>query len=844
MILGSRPGRQVPGRTDPLMERNDLSSAAPRRILILNQSFWPDVVATAQYAHDLARNLRSRGHDVTVIASRSLYGQPGTALKRHEVVDGITVYRVSSNIFSKRGIAARSVDFLAFNVACLVKAVTLPKHDVVIALTTPPFIAVIGILLRLFKGSRFVFWTMDLYPDLPLAAGVIRRTSFVYRIFDRLDRLCLRRADRVIALGRCMQERLLAKGVNPDRLRLIAPWADPDEVPAGDAARTDRLRQEWGIGDRFVIQYSGNFGIGHDLETVCKAMLLLKDDPGLLWLFVGGGVMWPAIQQFVAQHGISNVLFKPYQPRSRLGELIRVGDLHLVLMSPEFEGVILPSKFYGVLAAGRPAVFVGPRGSEVARVIAEEQCGFTVPNGDPEGLVDAISRIRDDRPSALAMGAAGRSALERRFSMLEACREWNAVLEELFQPTALPPRSRDRPLRILVISQYFPPDVTAAAYRIGDTVRLLKERGHVVRVITATPHKGGLDHAGQSGIDASDIRRITVNPLSGQGTGDYLSQYIRFAIGALRAAVGMRRTFDYDVVWATSPPLFMAICTIPLRLIARRPVVLDIRDLWPESAVGVGKIRRGSLSERIGKVLEWAAYRWSDGLTCVSQPMRSYIAARTRRAVTVVYNGTPEAQLAHHDPVQPKPDAYCYAGNLGYAQGLDGVIEAFAQAHEAGGMGEATLHLVGTGSVEAQLRELAQSRGIDRRVIFHGVKPKQEALRIMADSGVLMIPLLDSPAFELTVPSKVFDCMGLGRPIIASIRGEGRQILESTGANIVVAPGDTPALRDAFLAMHRDWNRFKAAAPGNVTTVATSFSREAAVAVLSGALAAEVSPRR
>ena len=445
----------VPGDGPAATAIEPVREAEPLRVLMLNQTFWPDVAATAQHAFDLAKFLAEHGDRVTVIASRSIYGQAGSVLPDAETVDGVDVRRVTGSLFGKRGIASRSFDFVTFNVACLLKALSLPRHDVVICLTTPPFIALIGLVLRWTKGSRFVFWTMDLYPDVPLAAGVLKRGSIIHRVFDRVDRYCLRKADAVVVLGRCMRARVLAKGVDPARLRTITPWADPQEVPSVPVRRFEheteaisvtrgtapgvtasvvlrnRLRHEWGIGDRFVIEYSGNCGVGHDIGSVCDAMLRLKEDDAVRWVFVGGGVMRPTIEEFIERNAIGNVVMRPYQPRARLGELIALGDVHLVLVADGFEGLLIPSKFYGIMAAGRPTIYVGPRDTEVADAIVAEDCGFVVENGSGAALVDAISALRKEPLLAFAMGLRGRRALERSFSMRELCADWRELLRSV-----------------------------------------------------------------------------------------------------------------------------------------------------------------------------------------------------------------------------------------------------------------------------------------------------------------------------------------------------------------------------------------------------------------------------
>ena len=236
---------------------------------------------------------------------------------------------------------------------------------------------------------------------------------------------------------------------------MITPWADPSEVPNlpvrifGDAidavgvrrgtaidvkpegVSQNALRSEWGIGDRFVIEYSGNCGVGHDIDSVCQAMLALRDDDGIRWVFVGGGVMRPRIEDFIERHGIRNVVMKPYQPRARLGELISLGDVHLVLVADGFEGLLIPSKFYGVLAAGRPSIYVGPPDSEVSYVIRGDDCGFVMRNGAPEELIDAIECLRREPLLGFGMGIRARRALEREYSLEAACEAWRTLLKSV-----------------------------------------------------------------------------------------------------------------------------------------------------------------------------------------------------------------------------------------------------------------------------------------------------------------------------------------------------------------------------------------------------------------------------
>jgi glycosyltransferase involved in cell wall biosynthesis len=404
----------------------------PLEVLMVNQVFWPDVAATAQHGHDLARYLVQRGDSVTALASRSIYGESGVTLQASDSVDGIRIVRVAKSAFGKNRIAGRVFDFLAFYSAALSKALWIRRPDVVICFTTPPFIGLVGLLLKWCRGTRFAFWAMDLYPEVPVAAGLLRKGSLASRFFGALDRFCMRHADLVVVLGRCMRERVIQRGVEPRRIETINVWADPDEIT--DTARMDnRLRTEWAVGDRFVVQYSGNFGIGHDDLAMFEAMKILQGEDWLRWVVVGGGTKKSEIDTFVHREDISNAIMRQYQPRSRLGELLALGDVHLVTMAEGFDGLMVPSKFYGVLAASRPTIFVGPARSEVAQTVVEEACGIVVAPGDGIGLAKAIRFLHDNPAEARAMGEKGRRLLLKRFQTQIACEAWFNLLHRVVE---------------------------------------------------------------------------------------------------------------------------------------------------------------------------------------------------------------------------------------------------------------------------------------------------------------------------------------------------------------------------------------------------------------------------
>jgi colanic acid biosynthesis glycosyl transferase WcaI len=403
------------------------------RVLLLNQVFYPDSAATAQHGWDLARHLRRHGHEVTAIASRSLYGDAGASLAAEEVVEGIRIVRVGKSLFGKRGILARAVDFGLFYVAALAAALRLPRHDVVVCFTTPPFIAYAGLILRLFKGTRCVQWVMDLYPDVAIEFGAMRRGSLVARLFERIGVRMTRKCDRSVVLGRCMRDRIVAKGVPAERLDLVNVWSDDEElrpIPRDE----NGYRREWAVGDRFLVMYSGNFGIGHDVETFLAAAAALRDEPGVRFAFVGSGKRKGEVERFVTENSLANCIVAPVQPRERLGELLSAADAHLVTLREPSLGLMVPSKFYGILGAGRPVLYVGPPSSEVGRSIDETESGFRFDIGDAKGLTERIRAMAADRRIGEEAGANGRKALCERYNREISCERWRAILERVADP--------------------------------------------------------------------------------------------------------------------------------------------------------------------------------------------------------------------------------------------------------------------------------------------------------------------------------------------------------------------------------------------------------------------------
>lgn len=364
----------------------------PMKVLLLNQTFFPDPVATAQQLTDLAEYLVQQGCEVTVVAGRRGYERREELHKAYENYRGIEVYRVGSTGFGKRSFFHRFVDALTFDMALIRRLLRLPKHDVVVSFTSPPLIGLLGTLLARRWGCRSVQWLMDINPDIAMAVGYLRPKGLVAGFLTRCLRYSLRHSEDIVVLDRWMKARVEEHGAPNSRIHIIPPWPVHDFDTQGfrGASRQNAFRTELGLDDKFVILYSGNHSIVHPLDTLLEAARLLREDPRVAFVFIGGGMRVADVTRFKEFHELKNIIQVGHQPREKLQQTLTFADMHSVVLGSEVNGLVHVSKIYGVLATGRPYIFVGPRKSHVGDLLQECPFGFQVEHGDPAGVIGAI----------------------------------------------------------------------------------------------------------------------------------------------------------------------------------------------------------------------------------------------------------------------------------------------------------------------------------------------------------------------------------------------------------------------------------------------------------------------
>ncbi len=408
--------------------------AAPgkrQRLIFVNRFFYPDHSATSELLTDLAFGLAAQGSEVHVICSRQRYDQPTAELAPRQIVNGVSVHRVWTSRFGRGRLLLRALDYVTFYASASGRLWRLARAaDVVVAKTDPPLISVPAAWVVRGRGARLVNWLQDVFPEVGQALGVCGLEGMVGSLLNRLRNGSVRRASGNIVPGERMARRLKQAGAVANTIRVIPNWSDGLAIYPVEP-RQNALLDEWHLRGYFVVGYSGNMGRVHEFDTVLRAAELLKVDERLMFLFTGGGYHWDLAQNRVRERQLENVRFKPYQPRERLSDSLGVADLHLISLRPEMEGLVFPSKLYGILAAGRPAIFVGAETGELAGILRRERCGFAVSQGDAEALVTVIRRLARDSVLRAEMGVRARRLFEERYDRKLALAAWFRVLGEV-----------------------------------------------------------------------------------------------------------------------------------------------------------------------------------------------------------------------------------------------------------------------------------------------------------------------------------------------------------------------------------------------------------------------------
>jgi glycosyltransferase involved in cell wall biosynthesis len=385
------------------------------RVIFVNRVFWPNEAATAQLLTDLADALAARGWEVHIVAAGNGPTERGD----------IRIHRTGAESNFRPWRYAAFLHRARQRLRALVR-----PGDVVVVKTDPPMLTAAVTTLAHRRGARVVQWIQDIYPEtLTTHLGPWSRP--VLWPLRRARDAAWRESAACVTLGADMAVALRAAGVPPERTACLPNWAPAElETPARESDIA-AVRAAWGVGDAFVVGYSGNFGRVHDVATFLYAAARLRDEPHVRFVFTGSGARWATVRDFVRTHQLTNVVLTPPQPRHLLAAALAAADAHLVTLRGGFESCVFPSKFAGILAAARPVLFIGPGDCELARICRAEQVGaVTLPGAADE--LGAVIRAWAHAPGELTtLRRRARSLYERDYRLTSLAAEWDRYLRDL-----------------------------------------------------------------------------------------------------------------------------------------------------------------------------------------------------------------------------------------------------------------------------------------------------------------------------------------------------------------------------------------------------------------------------
>jgi colanic acid biosynthesis glycosyl transferase WcaI len=392
------------------------------RMLFVNQYYPPDVAASAYLLGELSEDL-ARDHEIWVVAGQPSYNPEGSSYRP----GGVHVERTWSAALDRSNLPGRALNYSSFLATSMVRSLTVPRPDVVVAMTDPPVIGLIGLLTARRFRKPFVYVCQDVFPDVAVALGIIDNPAVV-AFWRRLNRYLRSAAARVVAVGRDMAEKLQAEGVPASKIAFLPNWANEPRVSLDDRAA---LRREMGWEDRFVVLHGGNVGLAQNLGVLVDAADRLRDRTRIQFVVLGDGAARERLGKEVARRRLTTFHFLPYRPKEEAEALLASADVHVISLAAGLKGCAVPSKVYGIMALGLPFVAAVERGSEIDRIIQETGAGIRVEAGEGADLAAAIVDLEQGSAEAGSMGSRGRAAFMESYARPLATARYRQLLESL-----------------------------------------------------------------------------------------------------------------------------------------------------------------------------------------------------------------------------------------------------------------------------------------------------------------------------------------------------------------------------------------------------------------------------
>ena len=406
-------------------------------ILLLNEYYPPDTSATARMAAQVAERLVQQ-HQVTILAGRPSYDPDETypfAPLHRTIRNRVAVECVGSTAYPRHQMRRRVSNYLSYLALAVPRALAL-RPDVILAMTDPPVAGIAGAFIARLSGTPLVYNIRDLYPDMALGGNIVRPNKWVAR-WEQMHRSALKQASRVIVLGDDMRDRILSKGIRPENVVVVRDGATISNEAMPEV--NDPIVQELRCGFPFVAVHAGNLGFYGAWDTVLHAAKILSNENAAV-VFVGDGASRASLEH--SAKGSPNVRFLPFRPVEQVPHVMAAGDVHIITVKRGLEGVVVPSKLYSTLAAGRPILVIAAPESDAARIVTAAGCGLAADPDDPAAVAAAIRQLRDHPVRLAEMGRRARETA-KTYAKVDELNRFAAVVEDAVPLRGFKHKSQD-----------------------------------------------------------------------------------------------------------------------------------------------------------------------------------------------------------------------------------------------------------------------------------------------------------------------------------------------------------------------------------------------------------------
>lgn len=404
------------------------------KVLVLSQLFYPELVSTGQTITELCEVMQELGMDIQVISGPPTLIDRKTKVSRNMTYHGIRIKRVWGTRFPKLSFLGKLFNQLTYAISMFFTLLFDRSKTPILVLTNPPFLGIFCQLLPATRKRPLLYVVFDVYPDTAVNLNLLKANGPLARSWDWWNRRILSKANAVIVLGRCMFDIILKKGQHikslDQKTHIIHIWSDDRHIKPVEKTKNPYI-EKWALQDKFVLGYSGNMGKFHDMETIMEAARLLQDNPDILFLFIGEGSKKQSSIDFVKKWKLPNCQFHPYVPRQDLIYSINCADVGLVSLMTGQEGLSVPSKTFGFMAAHKPIIAIMSQKSEIARIITEENCGMVVKPGSAEDLMESILQMFRSKEYTKELGENAQKAIFSKYNLLNAAQNYCKIISEL-----------------------------------------------------------------------------------------------------------------------------------------------------------------------------------------------------------------------------------------------------------------------------------------------------------------------------------------------------------------------------------------------------------------------------